>query len=258
MRGVTRSGIVAGLAGARLRGPRHPASRARLPAPHVLAHPDENQLLVVEAQPAVEVVRIDLAQAVILDARDEPGGRVQRTQAALGGAKVVVAQGIADRELIERHPAGDQVAHGRVAMLEPEIAGVETIPLHRHEGLGDEPLIHVERTQGRTPHLRPLRDGWRHLRFLLVYSPRWLFLYPGILLMALGAAGMLWLLPGPRTVGDVTFDVQTLLFTAMTIVIEVNRIVGTIVHTTSSVVWPWIGGPSDQSFGSLTRKLISE
>jgi len=71
----------------------------------------------------------------------------------------------------------------------------------------------------RTSSLRPWRDGWRHLRFLLVYSPRWLFLYPGLFLMALGALGTLWLLPGPRVVGRVTFDVQTLLLACMTIAI---------------------------------------
>ena len=52
--------------------------------------------------------------------------------------------------------------------------------------------------RSRPPHLLPYRDGWRHLRFMLLHSPRWLFLYPGILLMVLGLAGCAWLLPGPR------------------------------------------------------------
>ncbi len=71
----------------------------------------------------------------------------------------------------------------------------------------------------RPPHLRTWRDGWRYLRFLLLYSPRWLFLYPGIALLLLGAAISLWLLPGPRTIGRVTFDYHTLLFGAMAILI---------------------------------------
>ena len=45
--------------------------------------------------------------------------------------------------------------------------------------------------RSRPPHLRPYRDGWRHLRFMLLFSPNWLFLYPGILLMAVGLAGTL-------------------------------------------------------------------
>lgn len=62
------------------------------------------------------------------------------------------------------------------------------------------------------PHLRSWRDGWRHLRFLLMYSPRWLFLYPGSALMLLGLAGCAWLLPGPRVINGIGFDVHTLLY----------------------------------------------
>ena len=79
--------------------------------------------------------------------------------------------------------------------------------------------------QERAPHLRTWRDGWRHLRFLLLYSPRWLFLYPGIALMALGLALSAWLLPGPRRVGAIVFDVHTLLFGAMAILIGFQSIV---------------------------------
>jgi len=68
--------------------------------------------------------------------------------------------------------------------------------------------------RSRPPHLRTWRDGWRTLRFFLLYSPRWLFLYPGIALMLVGAALGLWLLPAPRTVGNVTFDVHTLVYAA--------------------------------------------
>jgi glycosyltransferase involved in cell wall biosynthesis len=71
----------------------------------------------------------------------------------------------------------------------------------------------------RPPHLRTWRDGWRYLRFLLLYSPRWLFLYPGLILMLFGLAVSAWLLPSPRTVGGVTFDYNTLLFGAMAILI---------------------------------------
>ncbi len=78
--------------------------------------------------------------------------------------------------------------------------------------------------RSRPPHLRSWRDGWRHLRFLLLYSPRWLFLYPGALLMLLGLAAGGWLLPGPRSVGNVTFDVQTLLYAASAVVIGFQAI----------------------------------
>jgi glycosyltransferase involved in cell wall biosynthesis len=62
------------------------------------------------------------------------------------------------------------------------------------------------------PHLRTWHDGWRHLRFLLMYSPRWLFLYPGIAFLFVGLAACLWLLLGPRQIAGVVFDVHTLLY----------------------------------------------
>jgi glycosyltransferase involved in cell wall biosynthesis len=73
--------------------------------------------------------------------------------------------------------------------------------------------------RSRPPHLRSWRDGWRHLRFLLLYSPRWLFLYPGCALIFAGLAMMAWLLPGPRTIGHVVLDAQTLLFAGAAVVL---------------------------------------
>ena len=66
--------------------------------------------------------------------------------------------------------------------------------------------------RSRSPHLRTWRDGWRHLRFLLLYSPDWLFLYPGLALIALGLGVMLWLLPQSRLIGAVTLDIHTLIY----------------------------------------------
>jgi len=67
--------------------------------------------------------------------------------------------------------------------------------------------------RGRPPHLRSFRDGWRHLRFMLLYAPNWLFLLPGGLLMAVGLALVFWLLPGARTVGhNVVLDIHTMIF----------------------------------------------
>lgn len=66
--------------------------------------------------------------------------------------------------------------------------------------------------RSRPPHLRSWRDGWRHLRFLLIYSPRWLFLYPGLVMMAMGLALLAWLLPGPRYVAGIALDIHTLVY----------------------------------------------
>jgi glycosyltransferase involved in cell wall biosynthesis len=79
--------------------------------------------------------------------------------------------------------------------------------------------------RGRPPHLRTWRDGWRTLRFLLLYSPRWLFLYPGLALFAGGIIVGALLLPGPFMVGNIGFDVDTLLFAAMAVLIGFQSIV---------------------------------
>ena len=65
--------------------------------------------------------------------------------------------------------------------------------------------------RSRPPHLRSWRDGWRHLRFLLLYSPRWLFLYPGMLVIFLGLISTFWFLPTSR--------VHTLLYSSAAIII---------------------------------------
>ncbi len=71
--------------------------------------------------------------------------------------------------------------------------------------------------RGRRSHLRTWRDGWRSLRFFLLYSPRWLFLYPGLLLLALGLGLGTWLLSGARVIGPLRLDVHTLLYCAVAI-----------------------------------------
>jgi hypothetical protein len=73
--------------------------------------------------------------------------------------------------------------------------------------------------RGRPPHLRRWRDGWRHLRFMLLYSPRHLFFYPGLALLVLGLVFGAWLMPGPRVVAGITLDVHTLLVAAAAVMV---------------------------------------
>jgi len=93
-------------------------------------------------------------------------------------------------------------------------------------GLRIEEVPTVLRPDGRTrpPHLRTWRDGWRHLRFLLALSPRWLMLYPGLLLLALGGCGLVWLSFGTLTIGEVSFSVQTMLACATATVAGIQTI----------------------------------
>jgi glycosyltransferase involved in cell wall biosynthesis len=90
--------------------------------------------------------------------------------------------------------------------------------------LGEVPTTLSPDGRDRAPHLRTWRDGWRHLRFLLMYSPKWLFLYPGAFLFLLGTAATLWLLPHSRTVGGITLGVDTLLFASMSVLLGFQSI----------------------------------
>ena len=85
--------------------------------------------------------------------------------------------------------------------------------------MAEVPIILHPDGRSRPPHLRSWRDGWRHLRFLLLFSPSWLFLYPGLVLMLGGACGMVWLLPGPRQVGGVVLDIHSLLYAATALLV---------------------------------------
>ena len=73
--------------------------------------------------------------------------------------------------------------------------------------------------RSRPPHLRSWRDGWRHLKFLLTFAPKWLFFYPGAALAGMGLLLLAALLPGSVHVGSVTLGVHTLLFAAAGVII---------------------------------------
>jgi glycosyltransferase involved in cell wall biosynthesis len=79
--------------------------------------------------------------------------------------------------------------------------------------------------RSRPPHLRTWRDGWRHLRFMLLFSPRWLFLYPGVALLGAGAIVGALLEAGPKYIGPVSFDIHTLLLAGFACLIGFQLIV---------------------------------
>ncbi len=79
--------------------------------------------------------------------------------------------------------------------------------------------------RSRPPHLRTWRDGWRTLRFYLLFSPRWLFFYPGLILIALGIVLSIAVLPGPLNIIGARLDVHTLLFAGAAIVVGFQAVV---------------------------------
>jgi hypothetical protein len=85
--------------------------------------------------------------------------------------------------------------------------------------IGEVPItLHPDGRKSHPPHLQTFRDGWRTLRLLLLYSPRSLFLLPGLVLLALGALGYAVALPG-LTIGRITFDAHTLLFASLALIV---------------------------------------
>lgn len=79
--------------------------------------------------------------------------------------------------------------------------------------------------RSRPPHLRSWRDGWRHLRFLMIFSPRWLFLIPGVVLFLVGLVGTVFLAFGPLVIGNVGFDVSSQIYLAALTVVGYQSVI---------------------------------
>ncbi|MBL8111332.1 MAG: glycosyltransferase family 2 protein [Acidobacteria bacterium] len=110
--------------------------------------------------------------------------------------------------------------------------------------------------RSRPPHLRTWRDGWRHLRFLLLYSPRWLFLLPGLLLALLGAALMAWVFFRPQVVLGVRFDIHTMLGGAGLVLVGVQALLFAIFAKTFAITEGLL--PEDPKLTRLYRVISLE
>lgn len=91
--------------------------------------------------------------------------------------------------------------------------------------IGEVPTTLRKDGRSRPPHLRSWRDGWRHLRFLLIFSPKWLFLYPGLIALVVGLLGSLALLFGPLEIGPIGFDVSSQLYLSALAVVGYQGVV---------------------------------
>ncbi len=107
-----------------------------------------------------------------------------------------------------------------------EFASEMVVKAHLHRlRITEVPTVLRRDRRPRRPHLRTWRDGWRHLRFLLLYSPRWLYLYPGALLVMLGTLVGARLLVGPIAAGGIGLDVHTLIYAAAAVIVGYQGIV---------------------------------
>ena len=94
--------------------------------------------------------------------------------------------------------------------------------------------LHPDGRKSHAPHLKTFRDGWRTMRFFLMYSPRWLFLFPGLWLIALGVAGYAVAMPG-LTITGITFDAHTLLFASLAILCGYQSVLFAILSKTFAI-----------------------
>jgi len=94
--------------------------------------------------------------------------------------------------------------------------------------------LHPDGRTSHPPHLKTYRDGWRTLRFFLIYSPRWLFYLPGVFLIVFGLAGYAIAMPGV-TIGGVTFDAHTLLFASLAILCGYQSVLFAIFSKTFAI-----------------------
>jgi hypothetical protein len=90
--------------------------------------------------------------------------------------------------------------------------------------ISEVPVVLHPDGRDRPPHLRSFRDGWRHLRFLLLLCPLWLYLIPATLLLGGGLGIMAWLTGGPRQIGSVVFDVHTMLLGSLAVILGYQTI----------------------------------
>ncbi len=127
-----------------------------------------------------------------------------------------------------------------------------------HLDVREVPTTLAKDGRSRPPHLRSIRDGWRHLRFLLLFSPRWLFLYPGIALLAVGLVIGAILLPGPVQFGRISIDIHTFLVAALCIIVGLQSISFAIIGRRFASRYGFIprSGSYDRVLEALTLERI--
>jgi hypothetical protein len=116
------------------------------------------------------------------------------------------------------------------------------------------------RPDGRTraPHLRTWRDGWRHLRFLLAFSPRWLLYYPSLVAQIVGLVGLVWLAVGPHKVGAVGFDIHSMLAFATLFVLGMQGVGLAVIARSYAAHLGLLPPPSEKAERILTRLSLEK
>ena len=138
-----------------------------------------------------------------------------------------------------------------------EFASEMVVKAHlAHLRIAEVPTVLHRDRRPRRPHLRTWRDGWRHLRFLLLYSPRWLFLYPGLVLMLVGGLVGLRLLFGTLQAGALSFDVHTLVYAAAAVIVGFQAVAFALFTKIFAISEGLL--PDDPRLGRLFRYVTLE
>ena len=122
--------------------------------------------------------------------------------------------------------------------------------------IAEVPTVLAKDGRSRPPHLRSWRDGWRHLRFLLMYSPRWSFFFPGLVAIFLGLIIGILVLPGPLFFAGIRFDIHFLLFAAALIIIGYQSVTFAIFTKTFGITTKLL--PSDPKFEKFFNYITLE
>jgi glycosyltransferase involved in cell wall biosynthesis len=122
--------------------------------------------------------------------------------------------------------------------------------------IAEVPTVLSPDGRSRAPHLRSWRDGWRHLRFLLMMSPRSLMLYPGTCLVGLGVAAELAILRGPVMIDGVGFDVHTMLYATGAIILGIQLVLFSLLARAIGVLKNLL--PMSASFARFLRTFTLE
>jgi hypothetical protein len=122
--------------------------------------------------------------------------------------------------------------------------------------LAEVPVTLYKDGRNRPPHLRRWRDGWRHLRFMLLHSPKWLFFLPGLTLALIGILGQLTLIPGALMMGRTRLDVHTLLVMSVALTTGVQLLFVAAFAKTDALVTGIL--PFDESFARVMRHFSLE
>jgi hypothetical protein len=122
--------------------------------------------------------------------------------------------------------------------------------------MAEVPITLHKDGRSRPPHLRPWRDGWRHLRFMLLYAPRWLFLVPGLVLTGLGALVSVLLFASPRWLGSIQLDAGSFAVACGALVAGVQMVAFAAFTKTFGIAEGIL--PADPKFAKVFRTFTLE